>query len=498
MSPSRSNKQRLFLFLGVIALLYLLLLIPESEDSIKEAVAKPAQSQAFAWKQDAFWRKLENEFLESRRIGCVEIRQRIEANFTRANRTLHDLALRTLPSNNPLFRDLEGLIFQMTPWIAACPDQSAAFNHLVMKIRIEAKRQSLQWDMADTQARTTLYRLLYGGRAAVEEVLLQAPLKDSLPALVMGREEPSTTPWASILGVKIHSGDILISRGGFATSALIARGNDFAGNYSHSALVYVHPKTHLSSIIEAHIERGVVISSLEDYLRDVKLRVMVLRLRSDLPALASDSLLPHHAAEYALKRAEQKHIPYDFAMDFSDDSKWFCSEVVSTAYRAYGVNLWMNLSYLSSHGLRSWLAGFGVRNFATQEPSDLEYDPQLQIVAEWRDLETLRKDHLDNAVTEVLLDGSNRGDPLLYDHYLLPVARLAKAYSMILNSIGWVGPVPEGMSATAALRNKWYTRLHSSITAAVMDEAKRFEKERGYAPPYWRLVEMAQQVKNRM
>jgi hypothetical protein len=218
-------------------------------------------------------------------------------------------------------------------------------------------------------------------------------------------------------------------------------------------------------------------------------------LRSDLPALAADPLLPHRAAEYALKRVEQNHIPYDFAMDFSDDNKWFCSEVASTAYRAYGINLWMNLSYLSSDGLRSWLAGFGVRNFATQEPSDLEYDPQLQIVAEWRDLETLRKDHLDNAVTEVLLDGANRGDPLCYDHYLLPVARSIKAYSIILNSVGWTGPVPEGMSSTTALRNKWYTRRHAAINDVVAEKAKRFERERGYAPPYWRLIEMAQQAK---
>jgi hypothetical protein len=185
-------------------------------------------------------------------------------------------------------------------------------------------------------------------------------------------------------------------------------------------------------------------------------------------------------------------------MDFADSSKWFCSEVASGAYRNYRINLWMNLSQLSSPGLRAWLAGLGVRNFATQEPSDLEYDPQLQIVAEWRDLETLRKDHLDNAVTEVLLDGANAGDPLRYDHYMLPIARLIKGYSIILNRFGCVGPIPEGMSATAALRSKWYTNRHKAIKAAVTDEARRFEKMHGYAPPYFRLVEMAQQAKSRM
>ena len=185
-------------------------------------------------------------------------------------------------------------------------------------------------------------------------------------------------------------------------------------------------------------------------------------------------------------------------MDFTDTGKMFCSEVASSAYRKYGINLWMNLSQISAHGLRRWLAYFGVRNFITQEPSDLEYDPQLQIVAEWRDLETLRKDHLDNAVTEILLDGANMGDRLRYDFFLLPFARLAKAYSSILNSVGWIGPIPEGMSATAALRNEWYTRRHAVIKAAVVEEAQQFEQEHGYVPPYWRLVEIARRVKNRL
>lgn len=159
--------------------------------------------------------------------------------------------------------------------------------------------------------------------------------------------------------------------------------------------------------------------------------------------------------------------------------------------------IWMNLSQISSPGLRRWLAGFGVRNFITQEPSDLECDPQLQIVAEWRDLETLRKDHFDSAVTEVLLNGANEGEPLRHDRYLLPAACLAKAYSLLLNLVGWVGPVPEGMSSTSALRNRWYTRRHAAIKAEVAQEAKRFEQDHGYAPPYWQLVDMARQAKSR-
>src|SRR5207249_11380282 len=115
----------------------------------------------------------------------------------------------------------------------------------------------------------------YGLRGAVEEVMLHHP--DSVTALLDGRHEPSATPATTVHGVEIHSGDILVSRGGYPTSALIARGNDYPGNYSHIALVHADCLSHVASAIEAHIERGVAVSTADEYLGDKKLRIMVLR-----------------------------------------------------------------------------------------------------------------------------------------------------------------------------------------------------------------------------
>src|SRR2546422_8130369 len=88
--------------------------------------------------------------------------------------------------------------------------------------------------------------------------------------------------------------------------------------------------SHTASVIEAHIERGVAVSTADGYLRDKKLRIMVLRLRADLPALIADPLLPHRAASLALERARSGHIAYDFDMDYTDPSRLFCSEVASS------------------------------------------------------------------------------------------------------------------------------------------------------------------------
>jgi len=135
-----------------------------------------------------------------------------------------------------------------------------------------------------------------------------------------------------------------------------------------------------------------------------------------------------------------------------------------------------------------------VRHFETQEPSDLEYDPQLVVVAEWRDPAWLFRDHIDNAVIDAMLEGAGRGDALTYPWYALPLARLAKGYSRVVERFGGAGPVPEGMPAAAALRNRAFSGSQRQLAELVAAAADGFVLERGYPPPYWVLVEMARAV----
>jgi hypothetical protein len=95
-----------------------------------------------------------------------------------------------------------------------------------------------------------------------------------------------------------------------------------------------------------------------------------------------------------------------------------------------------------------------------------------------------------------MLEGAEKGDDLTYQWYLLPVVRLAKAYSAVLNVLGKVGPVPEGMSATSALRNVWYSGRHEAIAELLAGKARRFRQDQGYDPPYWQLVKLARAAKS--
>ena len=452
-----------------------------------------AGATPFVWNQNEVWRQLETRFRNVRSAGCPVAAGEIDQRLREGNRHVAIMRGPQLKPADPLFDDVEANLFGLGPLMAACPDRIGEYANLIMSVRNVLKRQSIAWDVNSAEVRDRLYRILYGSRIALEEVMLQAP-KDALPVILPGAEEGSGTPSLKYKGFELHSGDILVSRGGAPTSALIARGNDHPGNFSHIALLYVDEATGKPAIIEAHIERGVVISTPDEYIKDVKLRVMVMRVRADHPLLVKDPMLPHKAAKKAYEDTRKKHIPYDFAMDYREPSKQFCSEVAYQAYLPFGVGLWSITTTMSSPGVVAWLGDFGVRNFTTQAPADLEYDPQLSVVAEGREREALWHAHVDDAVIDAMLEGADKGDRLASPVYLLIPAGLAKVYSGVKNLFGGAGPVPEGMGPVVAVKAAELEKRHGRLKERVLKEAALFEEKQGYRPPYWELVRMAQKA----
>ncbi|MBC7936560.1 MAG: hypothetical protein H7Y86_14515 [Rhizobacter sp.] len=476
-----------------LLLLYLLLLIPDGK---RDTPVNPGRT-AFVWNKDSLWSKLEKDFQYAKSLQASQLDSSIAILKNEAESQFAYIDKRQQIVSDTNLDGIQLVFFSLAPLMATKPmEELAWYINYYSRIREYVKDQSIHWDMQQPVARDKIYSLLYGMRAAIEEVVLQSDLS-KLPHLMLAKHEPSVTPVAKIFGTFLHSGDILVSRGGAEVSALISRANDYPGNFSHIALLYVDEKTNKPFFIEAHIEKGLAIASATEYAKDKKLRCMLMRPRAGLPAMIANPMLPHQAAKKMYEESLTRHIPYDFKMNYMDSAAMFCSEVASYAYKKKDVQLWPTLSTISSPGIVNWLNDFGVENFITQMPSDLEYDPQLSIVAEWRDPETLFKDHIDNAVTDAMLEKANKGEKIGYDHWQLPFVRVIKAWCVIENWFGKEGIIPEGMSATTALKNQRYVAMNKKINVAVQQMAEDFRKQYHYRPPYWQLAKFANTAGNK-
>jgi len=481
------KKKILYVLTGII-IFYGVLMIPDTS-SIN--IESEGNSVPFIWNQDERWENLEVRFQEARDNEELLNSNVADVLVSGINDIVVDLESESFDPLDPRIEELTNSFFELAPIIAAQGNTNNDFIEVYNKARKTIKEESVNWDVDQRDTRIALYKILYGMRAAIEEALLQSD-QDFDPVLYV-KEEKSATPSTSLFGIKVHSGDLLVSRGGAEVSALISRGNDFPGNFSHVALIYVEEGSNTAYLIEAHIERGVAIASAQKYVSDGKLRFMVLRPRADLPEIVANPMLPHIAAKHMYEEVQKRHIPYDFKMNFFDSEAMFCSEVGSYAYKNNGIQLWKSESTISSNGVVTLLNTFGVENFVTQMPSDLEYDPQLSVVAEWRNQESLFDDHLYNAVIDGMLECAERGNKIELNPFLLPVIRVLKGYSMLKNQFESEGPIPEGMSATQAAKSDAFIERHRNLKEETLQKSKEFENEYGYTPPYWKLVRMAEE-----
>src|SRR5262252_9397627 len=187
----------------------------------------PARGGAFAWDRDAYWRALERRFVAARAEGCANVAPRTAREIAALDSRIRALGTRPLAADDSALDALDRADFELGTDIAACPEHEREYLALLPRLRDMVKAQSERWDPMALATRRRLYVSLYGARAASEEVLIQHP--DSALALYVSPSAPSATPEVAVRGVTIHSGDILVSRGGYPTSALIARGNDYPG-----------------------------------------------------------------------------------------------------------------------------------------------------------------------------------------------------------------------------------------------------------------------------
>ena len=476
-------------FVLLIIVLYFLLLIPipQSQKEVQMASRNP-----FIWGQDKLWDQLEVSFKNAKEIPSGALDSIVNKMTIETDSIFNENEDKLLKPNDPFYTSIEKRFFNIAPLIAAQKVKSDWYIRFYNQVRKKMKNDSRSWDKGHELTRNLTYRILYGMRATVEEILLQSG-DDQFITTTFVSNEPSVTPSVIVLGIEVHSGDLLISRGGAEVSAFISRGNDYPGNFSHVAIIHIDKETNEPYFVEAHIEKGVALASLDEYLNDKKLRFMVMRPRADLLQMIENPMLPYEASLYIYNESQTRHIPYDFKMDYYDSSAMFCSEVGSYAYKHSGIELWEFESTISSSGIINWLNDFGVENFVTQMPSDLEYDPMLSVVAEWRNKDILFQDHLDNAVMDALISRANKGENLDYNNWLLPIARTIKAYSFFLNLIGKDGIIPEGMDAQTALKNNDFVDRFNICKTSTESKIKSFREKNKYLPPYWQMVRMAEE-----
>lgn len=240
----------------------------------------------------------------------------------------------------------------------------------------------------------------------VEELLAELLVKakeQALPTVALQGGVPSLLVNPAFAPLELRSGDLLLVRGSSFFSAAIARIGDEDGQFSHLAMTYTADDGG-RYVMEAMFDSGVVIVPLDEWLSHGPARLLVFRQQ--------DARLAEQAARdihdwIAAARESGRTIPYDYRMNTQDRSEFFCAELVGFAYeRASAGQLRLPAYPTSLQALRGhpFLENMGIRDRTTFAPGDVELDPRLQLVAEWRNLRHSAETRIKDAILTSLLD----------------------------------------------------------------------------------------------
>lgn len=214
---------------------------------------------------------------------------------------------------------------------------------------------------------------------------------------ILSPEAPYTMKNPKFSNTELKTGDLMIIRGKSYVSALIAQIGDEEAQFSHLAIV-AEDSSGVKYVVEALIQKGVIVTPLNQWIKGEESRVSMYRLPDEILARKAGRKIYDYVVN---KDKSGQHIKYDFAMDDSDYSRIFCAEVVRLAYDLASDGKFLVPKYRSQAKKFIGTDHFkklGVKQYQLFAPADIEVDPRFEFVGEYRYLPLLRQVRMQDAV----------------------------------------------------------------------------------------------------
>jgi hypothetical protein len=179
------------------------------------------------------------------------------------------------------------------------------------------------------------------------------------------------------------------------------------------------------------VGKGVSFFTMIDALKNENARILVLRPK--------DGKLADKAANYMAARvtdamARGTYIPYDYALDFSDNTKLSCEEVAYDAFKTKSDGKFIIPQYSSQVSFKNtnFLDRIGIKAGKMMTPADMEIDSRFEIALDWTDYRLIRDSWRKDATLSVIFKYMNEYGYNLRTSFDSVAARV----------VWWTRPVP--------------------------------------------------------
>lgn len=196
----------------------------------------------------------------------------------------------------------------------------------------------------------------------------------------------------------LQSGDVLMWRSTTSVSAAIARIGDAQNNFSHLSIIYIDPNSGKRYNIESLIETGLIVEEFDEAKLHPGVSKLVVYRHKD-PAVAARA--GKAAFDLAKKTMGSKnHLFYDYNFNLNAHQEVFCSEVVHIAFSNATKGSLKLPAFQTQFNMRNrnFLRALGADIEQGFQPGDIDLEKDFTLIAEWRNLNHVRVNHLMDAI----------------------------------------------------------------------------------------------------
>jgi hypothetical protein len=221
---------------------------------------------------------------------------------------------------------------------------------------------------------------------------------------------------------EFKNGDVMVTKGVSFVSSTISEIAIPRSLFSHIVFIHVDKTTKEITTIESYVGKGVNIYPIEEALKNENSRILILR--------SKNSELASNAADYMFNKVIElkkinKFIPYDYLLDFSDNTKLSCEEVVFDSFKFASGGKFIIPEDMSTVLMKdaSFLKRIGIRKGAMMVPADMETDSRFDIALDWTDYRLMRDSWRKDASLGEMFKWINERDYKIHENLTSIAAR---------------------------------------------------------------------------
>lgn len=287
---------------------------------------------------------------------------------------------------------------------------------------------------------------------------------------------------------KLHSGDLLITRGVSFLSGMIARLGQRSTQFSHVVMVHEDSETKKLKTIESYVGVGVAFYDMDYALKNENARILWLRAKDTRIGEKASELMGALVKE---RLAQKNPIKYDYELNFNDPKTMSCAEVSQVAFQMASNNEFKIPYYPNViAGAKSIIERLKLVEGDTYEPGDMEIDPRFELVGEFRDLRLTRDSRQKDAIMTAIFDWMEERNYVLVDNMksrlagglIYDVRRtfMWPLVKKVLKLDDFSKEIPRNMLRTVTIINQLGAEMLKELKAR--DE--KFEKDAGLPMSY--------------